>query len=141
MKTSLHSLRPSSSCSGFSLFEILMFLAVLGVILGITVPMLNQNDAIYAARDRRNAQELASTSTMAQTAGLNFVEGEDVFETVRAIVRGGMPSRGAMKGRVFVVPGLSEEDMKGAAKYLTIQNGELRYTNSKTVQPPGEQRM
>lgn len=141
MKTSLHSFRPSLPCSGFSLFEILMFVAVLGIILGITVPMLNQNDAIYAARDRRNAQELASTSTMAQTAGLNFVEGEDVLETVRAIVRGGMPSRGAMKGRVFVVPGLSEEDMKGAAKYLTIQNGELRYTNSKTVQPPGEQRM
>ena len=141
MKTAIH-FRPSSSArSGFSLFEVLMFLSVVGVMLGITVPMLTQSDAIYAARDRRNAQELASTSVMAQTAGLNFVEGENVLATVRAIVRGGMSASGAMKGRVFVVPGLSEEDIKGAAKYLHIQNGELRYTSSEAPLPPGDQRL
>lgn len=128
-------------CSGFSLFEALMFLAILGIILGITVPMLNQNDAIYAARDRRNAQELSSTSMMAQAAGLNFVQGEDVIETVRAIVRGGMPVQGAMKGRLFVVPGLSEEDIQGAARYLQIVNEELRYTNSEKAHQPGNQKM
>ncbi len=138
MKTSTHH---HSSHAGFSLFEVLMFIAVLGVILGITVPMLSQSDALYAARDRRNAQELSSTSMMAQAAGLDFVHGEDVIETVRALVRGGMPVRGAMKGRVFVVPGLSEEDMHGAAKYLSIQDGELRYTNSETAHQAGDQRL
>ncbi|MDZ4405166.1 hypothetical protein [Prosthecobacter sp.] len=141
MKTLSRSPLLQSRCSGFSLFEVLMFIAVLGVILGITVPMLSQSDSIYAARDRRNAQELSSTSVMAQAAGLDFVQSDDVFDTVRAIVRGGMPVRGAMKGRIFVVPGLSEEDIQGASKYLRIQNGELRYTNSKTAQQPGDQRL
>ncbi|MBE2287537.1 MAG: prepilin-type N-terminal cleavage/methylation domain-containing protein [Prosthecobacter sp.] len=142
MTTLLQLRRPSRlTPSGFSLFEVLLVLAVIGVLLALAIPMINQNDAIYAARDRRNAQELASTSVMAQTAGLNFVEGEDVLETVRSIVRGGMPARGAMKGRIFVVPGLSEEDIRGAARFLAIQNGELRYTNSEVPQSPGDQRL
>ena len=116
-----------------------MFIAVLGVILGIVVPMLSQNDAIYAARDRRNAQELCSTCVMAQAAELDFVQEDSVLDTVHAIVRGGVSVRGAMKGRVFVVPGLSEEDIQGAAKYLRIQNGTLVYTTTESVAQPGSQ--
>jgi hypothetical protein len=78
---------------------------------------------------------------MAQAAGLEFVQEESVMETLRALVRGGMPAQGALKGRVFVVPGLSEEDLQGAAKYLELQNGELRYTQGETAHMPGEQRM
>ncbi len=120
----------SSSRSGFSLFEVLMFIAVIGVMTAMVVPMWGQTESIYAARDRRNAQELAAMSLMAHSAGLEFVQEEDVTETVRAIVRGGMPLQGSMKGRRFIVPGLSEEDIRGAAKFLVIQNGELVYTNS-----------
>ncbi|MEZ5387342.1 MAG: type II secretion system protein [Prosthecobacter sp.] len=122
---------------GFSLFEVLMFIAVIGVITAMVVPMWGQTESIYAARDRRNAQELAAMSLMAHTAGLEFVQEEDVTETVRAIVRGGMPLQGAMKGRRFIVPGLSEEDIKGAVKFLAIQNGELVYTNADT-EPDGQ---
>lgn len=140
MTTTLHYRRSKSlTPAGFSLFELMVVVSVIGVLLALAIPMINQNDAIYAARDRRNAQELASISVMAQTAGLNFIEGEDVLETVRAIVRGGMPSRGAMKGRIFVVPGLSEEDIRGAARFLEIENGELRYTNSSVPNRPGDQ--
>lgn len=131
----------SRSQRGFSLFEILLFLGILGVILGITVPMFSQSDTIYAARDRRNAQELSSTCMMAQAAGLNFVQGENVVEAIRAIVRGGMPTQGAMKGRLFVVPGLSDEDVQGAARYLRILEGELRYTSSVRAHQPGDQKM
>jgi hypothetical protein len=118
-----------------------MFIAILGVMVSLAVPMLFQHDSIYAARDRRNAQELAATCMMAQAAGLEFVQEESVMETLRALVRGGMPAQGALKGRVFVVPGLSEEDLQGAAKYLELQNGELRYTQGETAHMPGEQRM
>ncbi|MFO1483226.1 MAG: prepilin-type N-terminal cleavage/methylation domain-containing protein [Verrucomicrobiaceae bacterium] len=130
-----------SSRSGFSLFELLMVVAVIGVLIAIVVPMWGQNDSIYAARDRRNAQELASTCTMAQAAGVDFVQTDNVLDTVRAIVRGGISASGAMKGRVFVVPGLSEEDIQGAVKYLAIVNGELRYTNGETIQSPGNQHL
>ncbi|MFC5454612.1 hypothetical protein ACFQDI_07110 [Prosthecobacter fluviatilis] len=103
--------------------------------------MIGQNDAAYAARDRRNAQELCSTCMMAQAAELNFVQGDSVIETVRAIVRGGMSVRGAMRGRIFVVPGLSDEDIQGAAKFLKLQDGQLLYTTSVTTSPPGDQRL
>lgn len=126
---------------GFSLFEVLMFVAILGVMTSLAVPMLSPVDSVYAARDRRNAQELSSTSMMAQAAGLNFVQGEDVIETVRAITRGDMPARGPLKGRLFMVPGLSEEDVAGAAKYLTIQGGQLQYSNREQPIVPGDQHM
>lgn len=74
---------PSRHRSGFSLFEVLMFIAVLGVILGIVVPMLSADtDAIYAARDRRNAQELCSTCVMAQAAELDFVQEDSVLDRI-----------------------------------------------------------
>ncbi len=139
MKTHTHSFIHRRGCSAFSLFEVLMFIAILGVMAGIAVPMMSQNDAIYAARDRRNAQELCSTCMMAQAAQVDFVQDDSVIDTVRAIVRGGMSARGAMRGRVFVVPGLSEEDIKGAAKYLRVRDGQLLYTASGEEEPPGDQ--
>jgi len=118
-----------------------MCVAILGVIAGITVPMLSKSDSVYAARDRRNAQELCSTCMMAQAAGLNFVQDDSVIDTVRAVVSGGMSVRGAMRGRVFVVPGLSDEDIQGAAKFLRVQDGQLMYTTSESVAPSGDQRL
>ncbi len=117
--------------------------AIIGVLIGIVVPMLNQNDSFYAARDRRNAQELCSTCMMAQAASLDFVQNDSVIDTLHAIVQGGMSVSGAMRGRVFVVPGLSEEDIQGAAKYLSIQDGQLMYSysTSETVAQAGNQRL
>jgi len=139
MNNSLHH-QSLPSRSGFSLFEVLMFIALIGVITAIVVPLWGQTESIYAARDRRNAQELSAMSMMAQTAGLDFVQDDDVTESVRAIVRGGMPLQGAMKGRRFIVPGLSEEDIQGAVKFLIIKNGELVYTNTDAV-PQGDHRL
>lgn len=141
MKSHVHTATKRRALSAFSLFEVLLFIAILGVMVGMVIPMIGQNDAAYAARDRRNAQELCSTCMMAQAADLNFVQGESVIETVRAIVRGGMSVRGAMRGRIFVVPGLSDEDIQGAAKYLKLQDGQLLYTTSVTTSPPGDQRL
>jgi hypothetical protein len=141
MKNHAHKSKQRRACSAFSLFEVLMLIAIIGVMVGMVVPMLGQDDAAYAARDRRNAQELCSTCMMAQAADLNFVQDESVIDTVRAIVRGGMSVRGSMRGRVFVVPGLSDEDIQGAAKYLRVQDGQLLYTTTATESPPGDQRL
>ena len=140
MKTPSHSPLKRRLNSAFSLFEALMFIAILGVMIGMVVPMFTPNDAVYAARDRRNAQELCSTCMIAQAAEVNFVQDNSVIDTVRAIVRGGMSMRGAMRGRVFVVPGLSEEDIQGAAKYLRVKDGQLVYTATEEA-PPGDQRL
>lgn len=139
MKTRTQTSTYRRSRSAFSLFEVLMFVAILGVMVGIAVPMMSPGDNVYAARDRRNAQELCSICMMAQAAQLNFVQDDSVLDTVHAIVRGGMSVRGSMRGRVFVVPGLSEEDMKGAAKYLRVKDGQLLYTPTAQAEPPGDQ--
>lgn len=141
MKNHAHKSNQRRACSAFSLFEVLMFIAIIGVMVGMLVPMLGHNDTAYAARDRRNAQELCSTCMMAQAAEVNFVQDESVIDTVRAIVRGGMSVRGAMRGRVFMVPGLSDEDIQGAAKYLRVQDGQLLYTTTAMTAPPGDQRL
>jgi len=39
------------------------------------------------------------------------------------------------------VPGLSEEDIQAAAKYLELQNGELRGTQKAAARMRGKQRM
>ena len=128
----------SLQTKGFSFFEMMMFIAILGIIVAILVPMWSNNDSFYAARDRRNAQELVSICTMAQAAGLDFVENEtNIVEILRNISRGRLVERGAMKGRSFSVPGLSEEDLNGAAGYVSLQNGELRYSYEVQVRRPG----
>jgi competence protein ComGC len=121
--------------NGFSFFEMMMFVAIIGIIVAIVVPMWGSNDAFYAARDRRNAQELASICTMAQAAGLNFVGNketvstqEELLEILSDISQGDVVSKGSLKGRSFSVPGLSREDLEGAAKYITVENGALRYS-------------
>ncbi|MBL9131103.1 MAG: hypothetical protein JNG86_07890, partial [Verrucomicrobiaceae bacterium] len=102
--------------------------AILGIIVAIVVPMWGNNDAFYAARDRRNAQELVSVSMVANAAGLNFVQGDNVLDILRAVSRGAVVTNGSLKGRSYSVPGLSEEDLLGAAKYVELKNGELHYS-------------
>lgn len=129
MKTAAtHNSQLRRTSGGFSFFELMMFVAILGIMVAIVVPMWGNNDAFYAARDRRNAQELVSVSMVANAAGLNFVQGENVLDILRSISRGAVVTKGAMKGRSYSVPGLSEEDLKGAAKYISLKEGELRYS-------------
>ncbi len=127
MKTQINH-RGSLRKDGLSLFEMLMFVAIIGIMIAIVVPIFGNNDALYTARDRRNAQELVSTSVVAQAAGLNFVEGNNVLDILRAVSRGRTVSNGPMKGHNYSVPGLSEEDLKGASKYVTLADGSLQYS-------------
>lgn len=138
MKTaSLHIPRTCRTQQGFSFFEMMMFVAILGIIVAIVVPMWGNTDAFYAARDRRNAQELVAISTMAAAAGLNFAKDdkgqvrENLLEILRDISHGDSVKQGALKGRHFSVPGLSNEDIAGAANYVSVENGELRYSFDK----------
>jgi hypothetical protein len=127
MKTSFH-----SRCrSGFSLFELLMFIAILGILVGIVLPSALAGDDFKAAKDRRNAQELVSVCTCAQVAGLNFVIAGDVPATIQNLRIGGAPAEGSFKGRKFFVSGMKASDAEDAAQYLDIENGSLIYRLNK----------
>ena len=130
-------LQTQTKRAGFSFFEMMMTVAIIGIIVAMVVPMWGNNDAFYAARDRRNAQELVSVSMMASAAGLNFVQGSEMIDILRGISRGSVVTDGALKGRSFSVPGLSEEDLKGAAKYVTLKDGALQYAFDNDVLQAG----
>jgi type II secretory pathway pseudopilin PulG len=126
---------PSSSRNGFSLFEVLMFIAVIGVLAGIMIPLLSPNSDYTSARDRRNAQELSMVFTAAQIAGLNL-EGSDLESTIKNVIKGGSPSSGVLKDHHFAVRSLAEKDIPGAANYLSLSGGHLIYSGENKVASP-----
>lgn len=116
-----------SNNKGFSLVEVLMFLAIVGILLGIALPHVASANDYKAARDRRNAQELSSFAAATQAAGLDLIVDESIKLTVTNLMRGGIPSSGAFKGHLFVGPKLLAEDAEAASKYLKIENGSVIY--------------
>lgn len=117
-----------TTTQGFSLFEMLMTIAILGVMGSLAVSAFGgQKDAFESARDRRNAQEIAQVCSTARAAGLEFLVPGQIEDTIRNTVTGAAPTNGAFKGKTFKVGTLSNADITGAARFLVIENGELIY--------------
>jgi type II secretory pathway pseudopilin PulG len=118
--------------NGFSLFEMLMFIAFLGVLTGVLMPLLSPNGEYAASRSRRNAQEICMVYSAARIAGLNFA-GSSLEVTIRNVMAGGKPTNGAFKDHKFAVSTLSDADIAGAAAYLKVSGEDLIYTPNKTT--------
>lgn len=113
---------------GFSLLEMLLFISVLGIIVALVLPFFGSHKGSFEnARAKRNAKELISVCTAAQVAGIKMVVPGDLDETVKKLVAGATPDRGVLKGRIFKVNLVNEDDLLGAQRFLTIENGELLY--------------
>ena len=118
----------STRCQqGFSLFEMLVVICLLGIMVAIVVPTLTSSSQYEAARNRRNAQEMTAICSAAAAAGVNLVVPGDLERTIRNVLNGGSPEEGPFKGRSFRAAGLSEPDAMKAINYLQLQGGSLLY--------------
>ncbi|MGY8644404.1 MAG: type II secretion system protein [Verrucomicrobiales bacterium] len=115
--------------AAFSLVEMLVVIAVIGVITAIAVPQIaNINSKARAGKDRRNAQNIASVVAAAQAAGHDFLVGNATpAAVVTAVVAGDSPTTGPFAGTLFGIQGMDPTDQTGALTYLKILNAQLVY--------------
>lgn len=107
--------------AGFSLVEMLVVIAVIGIIAAIAVPNIGRiNDSAKEAVARRNAQNIASVFASAQAAGLNFAASSTTPANIAtAVVTGAkVTEKGPFENTWFGVPGLTAADQTAALKYL-----------------------
>ncbi len=127
MKAHSASLPRQNRQRGISLFEMLLTVAILGVMLSLAMPLFGaQNDVYAGIKAKRNAQELVAECTAAQAAGVDFVVAGDLPATVENIVKGGVATSGVFKGRTLGLKGLAAEDAKDAARFLKLSGGDLQ---------------
>lgn len=103
--------------SGFSLVELLVVIAVIAVIAAIAIPSIaGITSAARYSKDKRNAQNLASTSAAARAAGLtdswaNVGIGIAAMTNGVSVTNGGVPFS-------FRVDGLNPTEITGAERHL-----------------------
>lgn len=100
------------------------------VVAAIAIPNIERiNAAAQEAQAMRNAEGLASVAAAASAAGIDFVTmgGNDLIVTLHA-VRGGatVEQKGSpFEGTYFGIPHLTDNEIRAAAKHLTVVDGQL----------------
>lgn len=120
--------------AGFSLFEMLIVVSILGILLTLALPAFSSTQATEEVTHQRNAQTICSLAMAANAAGVAISSGtSEVSVILKRLSDGVTVTRGPLAGRIIKVPAMSEYFLSGASQYISLsQNGDLIYDSKGT---------
>ena len=125
--------RRTSTLKGFSLFELLSAVVILGFLVLMAISSFNSTDPVKQAVHKQNAQNFCTLAYAASAAGVNVVGGDQaVIPALRRLVEGVTVTRGPFANSTFKVPNMDEELITEAAAYIEVRDGELIYNSNKS---------
>lgn len=115
----------SSWEAGFSLIEILVAVAVMGIMAAIAVPqVVRMTGQAQAGKEMTNAQRLSSTAAAAVAGGVVFRDLESALAALTS-EEGVVATAGGLTGTRYRVRRFSAEELEAVKRHLRFADGQL----------------